>query len=262
MNNNANDKPVLGTPEYNAHMEKIITEHDKQAGIQPTEPEREEWLPEGFNSREELLADYEKLKAERAAEQHRQEPEEPSDEGAPEVLATREQAVAYLKTKGLDVPELEREYLDTGKLSDDAYKKLAKAGFPRAFVDDYLQGLRAVQEQARSEVMTLVGGEDSYKELVSWAAKTLTQQEIDAYNRVMSSGDLDAIKMTVSGLAMRHKGAVSDPQLIMGKTASPVSGAAYETDDEIVAAMRDPRYKNDPAYRRQVQRRVMNSKTL
>ena len=262
MDNENNTQPAPGTPEYNAMMAGIAEKHDLESGTQPETPQREEWLPEGINSREELLAAYNKLQAEKAPPKTPEPSDEPADPGSPEMIATREQAAEYLKTKGLDISALESEYLETGTLSEEAYKKLSKAGFPRVFVNEYLSGMQAMAEQARADVMNLAGGEEAYGGMVEWAKNSLNEQEIAAYNRAMDSGDLETIKLAVVGLKARYRSATNEPGLVMGRTASPTSGTTYETDDEIVAAMSDPRYKKDPAYRRQVMQRVMNSRTL
>ena len=262
MADTENTQPALGTPEYNDMMAQVAEQHDKETGVQPEASEREDWLPEGVNSREELLEAFNKMKAEKTVPQKPEQPDEPADPDSLEVIATRDQAAQYLKTKGLDISALETEYMQTGTLGEDAYRKLAKAGFPRVYVNEYLSGMRAMAEQSRNDVMNMVGGEEAYLNMVEWAKTSLGEQEIVAYNRVMKSGDLEMIKLAAAGLKARYSSAVNEPGLVMGRTASPTSGAAFETDDEIVAAMRDPRYKNDPAYRRQTMQRVMNSKTL
>jgi hypothetical protein len=108
----------------------------------------------------------------------------------------------------------------------------------------------------------MAGGEEQYSGLVQWASENLSESEIDAYNANVESGDLSLAQFAVSGLVARYRSEVgNEPQLVQGDNASSSSGA-FQSVAELTAAMRDPRYNNDPAYRKSVADKLSRSKVF
>ena len=183
---------------------------------------------------------------------------------SPEVLeriakATKEEATEALKENGLDFTKFEREYLASGDLSEESYKELEKAGITRKHVDAYLRGNEALMRQTVTDITSMAGGMESYQAMTEWAGKNMPQEDIDAYNEVMNSGNIPLIKMAVSGLVARYQASEgSEPTLLGGRAPAARSGgvAGYASKEEMVAAMRDPRYGKDSAYTREVERKT------
>ena len=75
----------------------------------------------------------------------------------------------------------------------------------------------------------------------------------------MNSGNKPLIKMAVSGLVSRYRASEgSEPELVKGRAPAANSGASagFASKEEMVAAMRDPRYGKDSAYTRVVERKT------
>jgi 23S rRNA pseudoU1915 N3-methylase RlmH len=140
-----------------------------------------------------------------------------------------------------------------GKLSDESYAELAKQGIPKNIVDSYVQGQMALVQQAQQEVFTAVGGADSYKAMVDWAASNLSSDEVAAYNNAVESGNKSQIMFAVKGLQARFA-AQSEPRLLTGDGGKVARG--FRSSAEMIEAMKDPKYKSDPAYRADVERRM------
>ena len=101
----------------------------------------------------------------------------------------------------------------------------------------------------------LVGGEQNYTSMMTWASQNLPEAEITAFNNVIDGGDVNAINMAISGMYARYQSNnITEPNLIdgEGKALSPT----FRSTAELVAAMNDPRYKDDEAYRNDVQQRL------
>jgi hypothetical protein len=114
------------------------------------------------------------------------------------------------------------------------------------------------QEQA-NQLMEMVGGEKAYQSMISWAGQNLSKQEIEMYDSVMGKGDPNAIFFAVQALSGKYSEAVgSDGQLLTGRGTAE-TGAAFRSQAELVQAMSDPRYDNDPAYRQDVIRKLERS---
>ena len=98
----------------------------------------------------------------------------------------------------------------------------------------------------------LVGGDEAYSEMISWAAENMTEQEQQAYDYVMDLDDPWAAFFAVKALQNSYNNANGyEGELLTGKSPSnPVD--VFRSQAEVVEAMSDPRYDNDPAYRNDV----------
>ena len=150
--------------------------------------------------------------------------------------------------------------------SEDTLNQLAKAD-PNDLAKMYLdyrskaeaskQQVQMSQEYADS-LKSSVGGEEQYKDMLGWAGQNLTDQEIEAYDSVMENGDPAAAYWAVQALSFRYKDANgTEGDLVQGKPPGP--GNNFRSQAEVVQAMSDPRYEKDPAYRREVMKRLENS---
>lgn len=173
--------------------------------------------------------------------------------------APKEDVAAALKDNGLDFTKFEREYIANGDLSESSYKELEKAGITKKHVEAYLRGNEALMQQTITEITDMAGGMEGYRSVIQWAADNLPEEEITAYNEAMNSGNKPLIKMAVSGLVSRYRASEgSEPELVKGRApaANSGAGAGFASKEEMVAAMRDPRYGKDSAYTREVERKT------
>tara|TARA_R100000278_G_scaffold117941_1_gene98166 strand:+ start:506 stop:1285 length:780 start_codon:yes stop_codon:yes gene_type:complete len=98
----------------------------------------------------------------------------------------------------------------------------------------------------------VVGGEQNYTNMVQWAQTSLSEQEINMFDAVMQKGDPLAAFFAVRSLAYAYNDAVGyDGKMVQGK-APKQGGDQFRSQQEVVRAMGDPRYDNDPAYRREI----------
>ena len=103
-----------------------------------------------------------------------------------------------------------------------------------------------------NSVMNAAGGEAQYNRIVEWAASNLDNRSIDAFDSVVDSGNPAAINIAFAGLQARYNDANGyEGRMLQGKAASS-SGDVFRSQAELVAAMGDPRYDTDPAYRADV----------
>jgi len=118
------------------------------------------------------------------------------------------------------------------------------------------EGLTEAQAQ---ELFKMVGGEKAYQSMITWAGQNLSQAEIQMYDSVMGKGDPNAIFFAVQALAAKYGDATgSEGQMLSGKSAKSEDNS-FQSQQELVQAMSDPRYDNDPAYRRSVLNKLANS---
>lgn len=253
MTDNMNTHEEQG--ESQEHVDAMVAKGEQlEANNNPNQEERPDWLPDKFKNVEQMAEAYSNLEKKMGEGQKQEETVSQNEQSTEE--ETNEQPSGSdvqqaVENAGVDFNALQEEY-NQGGLSEDAYSKLSDAGFPKNLVDSWIQGQEALANDYQSSVHNIVGGEESYGEMTTWASENLSESEIASYDRAVDSGDLGMVKLAVEGLRSKYQAAEgSDPALIAGQSA-PSSGGNYSSWSEVTQAMRDPRYKSDPAYRQSV----------
>ena len=119
-----------------------------------------------------------------------------------------------------------------------------------------------ISDSVVNEVKNFAGGEQAYQQMVDWASNNLESEDIQAFDSIINSGSVQAIKLAVNGLKSQYTEAMgNDGELLTGK--APVNQRdVYRSQAELVAAMSDRRYDNDPAYRQDVIAKLERSDNL
>ena len=103
-----------------------------------------------------------------------------------------------------------------------------------------------------AQIQESVGGDTEYQNMIQWASQNLSEQEVAMYDAVMDRGDPLAMFFAAQALNARYQDAVGyDGELLAG-TAPKNTADVFRSQAELVAAMSDPRYDKDPAYRADV----------
>ena len=109
------------------------------------------------------------------------------------------------------------------------------------------------------ELKGVVGGEENYANMIQWAQGSLNEQEIQMFDAVMQRGDPLSAFFAVRSLAYAYNDAVGyDGNMVQGK-APKQNTDQFRSQAEVIAAMGDPRYENDPAYRRDIMEKLERS---
>ena len=151
---------------------------------------------------------------------------------------------------------LQSEYDTNGELSKDSIDKLTSVGIDKSIIDAYIDGQSALAQNIETDIKSVVGGNDQYKDMMVWAKENLSTEEISAYNNTVNSRDVASVKLAVSGLKARMD-AGKEPNLVQGKASITSNG--FESWAQVTEAMADPRYSKDPAYQAEVQSKLSNS---
>lgn len=225
-----------------------------EAPVPEVTEDRPEWLPEKFKSPEELSKAYGEL--EKQFTQSRQEVNQ-TDTSEPEQQATADARQA-VENAGVDFEGLQQEFADNGELSQQTYADLEKRGIPKDMVDTYIEGQKALATEYQAELFGFAGGEDAYSEMAEWAMDNLSEDEIDAYNEAIVSGNSAQARLAIDGLATRYRNSEGvQPNLVGGKASSSVD--TYASWAQVTADMARPEYAKDPAFRQTVQNKLARS---
>jgi hypothetical protein len=234
---------------------------EAHAEVQPQSTERPSWLPDQFQSGEDMARAYAELERQRGGQQ--QPDGSPVHDAA--IPANHSDAQALVDSAGLAFDALNAEYMQNGTLSARSYAELARAGIHRDVVDGYIAGQTALAQEIKNEVFSAAGGADQYADMVDWAKTGFTANEIEAFNAQMNSANSYQMRLAVDAMKARFVAANgSPPKLMSGHSGhgSQASGDAFRSTAELTTAMKDPRYQTDPAYRKNVQDKLGRSNIM
>ena len=240
---------------------------DEQDSLQvgeATQEQQEQLLAGKYTNAEELekayielqgkLGQNEKEDSPEAKEEEvlQEESEESSKESSPAVALITEASAEYYGNDGTLSPETIEKF--SSMSSQDlvnAYVEMQKAN-PDAQV---ITGQAEQPDLSEGEVNSIknsVGGTEQYDNLVSWAGSNLDEQTINAFDSLLDSGNAQAIQLAVNGLKAQYENANGYEGRMLSGKAPQTSQDVFRSQPELVAAMSDPRYENDPAYRQDV----------
>jgi hypothetical protein len=148
-------------------------------------------------------------------------------------------------------------YENDGKLSSETMQKFGEMS-SQELVEAFMEIQKAnpdaggqssdLTDAEMNTIYNSAGGEAEYNRLTSWAAENLAENKLDAFNSIIERGEALAIQMAVSGLRSEYENQEGyEGRMLTGKGARTTD--AFRSQAELVAAMSDPRYDRDPAYR-------------
>jgi len=206
---------------------------------------------------EKAYIELEKKLGSRDAQEETAEPEA-EDQSEPSEYSTQIEAISRAAA----------EFNENGSLSEETlaeFSKMSSQELIQAYFE-YEQGLPAMDapqsvdltQTEINQIQNSVGGEAAYQELVTWAAQNFSQSEIQAFDNVVDSGNVDAINLALAGLKARYTDANGyEGNMIQGKAAAPTD--TFKSQAEVVRAMNDARYDRDPAYRNEIMEKLARS---
>jgi hypothetical protein len=219
------------------------------------EQEQESLLAGKYKSAEELEQAY--IELQRKLGSKDQDPEEQPDEdqAEEEEELTEDPIVDFLF-------QASSEFDESGELSPETIEAFSQMSSTE-LVDAYIRMQQQMPQQVEqapaaelspqevNQIQNAVGGEAAYQQLVGWAAENFAPQEIEAFDSVVESGNVAAINLALQALYYRYTDAMGyEGEMIQGKPAQSMD--VFRSQAEVVRAMSDPRYDNDPAYRQDI----------
>ena len=184
--------------------------------------------------------------------------------------ATEEEEAPQLSEATELITSASDEFSEKGELTPETIEKFSAMN-SKELVEAYMQVQGDLNQQneaadltdkAITEIKDFAGGEDSYDKMVQWAGQNLDKNYISAFDDIISSGSVDAIKLAVAGLRSEYQNSNGyEGQMYTGK-APKTNNDVFRSQAELVAAMGDKRYDNDPAYRQDVIEKLQRSDNL
>ena len=163
------------------------------------------------------------------------------------------------------------EFNDKGELTPetlDKFSSMSSRDLVNAYMElqrnspDIAEPAADISDASVNEVKNFAGGEQAYENMVNWASQNLDQKSIEAFDSIVNTGSVDAIKLAVSGLRTQYENANGYEGTMYTGKAPQTSKDVFRSQAELVEAMSDRRYDRDPAYRQDVIDKLERSDNL
>lgn len=179
------------------------------------------------------------------AEGVQREEESATEEVSPAVTLINEASAAYAETGELSAEMMEQ------------FSAMSSQDLVNAYVEmqGQLPQVASAADLSEGDINVIknsVGGEEGYANLMSWASENMDPADIEAYDALVETGNARSIRLAAAGLKAQYEAQNGyEGEMVTGR--APVQQAdIFRSQAEVVAAMSDPRYDADPAYRQDV----------
>ena len=253
------------TPDEQESLEVGEALQQEQEGLLAGKYRTAEELEKAYGELERKLGEKGNQDSETTNETEVQETEEVSEE--------KNEATDFTQGAQTIMSASDEYYQNDGKLSEETLNKFTQMS-SRDLVEAYMEVQKSgvmdnngpseadLSQQAINEVKNYAGGEQAYDSLVQWASQNLDQNSINAFDSIINTGSVDAIKIAVNGLKAQYQDANGyEGKMYTGKAPQDTKDV-FRSQAELVRAMNDRRYDNDPAYRQDVIAKLERSDNL
>ena len=238
------DPTPADQPEFNEAEQEALAIGERAAA------EQQEMLAGKFKDAEELEKAYIELQKKLG--------ETNEDEGLQREEETAEEEVEVSPAQEL-ITNASAEFAETGELTPEMMEQFS-AMSSQELVDAYvaMQGnlptapAPDLTEAETNLIKNEAGGDEGYTNLMQWSSDNLDAADIEAFDSLVDSGNSRLIRLAVAGLKAEMEKAVGfDGEMATGRAPTQTVDV-FRSQSEVVAAMSDPRYDRDPAYRQDV----------
>jgi len=184
---------------------------------------------------------------------------EESEEGVRDEEETAEEEVEISPAQQAVIDASTEYYNNEGKLSEETISKLTSmdskdlvAAYLEAQANTPTQQAVELSDEDTAAIQEIAGGPKEYGKLMNWAGENLPENIVEGFDTLVDGGNPAAIQLAVRGLMAEYEAQNGmEGQMLTGKPA-PGKQDSFRSQAEVVQAMSDPRYDNDPAYRQDV----------
>lgn len=230
--------------------------------ITTPQSDRPAWLPEKFTSPEAMAQAYAELEKKQGAP--KDEPKVDPKETPKTAVEAPADAKAAVEAAGLNFEDLGKQVVETGDISKEARDALLAKGIPADVIDEHVKGVKAQIDLGVKSAHDAAGGTEKFTAMSEWAAKDATEEQLLTYNTLVQKGDAKSINAAIVYLKGAYEAAngTTAARRVEGSANGAPSNDVYPSRQQVIAAMKDSRYKTDSAYRAEVEAKVKRSSVL
>tara|TARA_B100001063_G_scaffold245116_1_gene279757 strand:+ start:951 stop:1715 length:765 start_codon:yes stop_codon:yes gene_type:complete len=161
------------------------------------------------------------------------------------------------------INEASQYWAEKGELTDEMRQAFSELSSDE-LIDAYMstqgqQPQRDLNDNEIQAIKSVAGGDEAYEQLTAWAGSNLETDVIEAFDNLVEQGSARMVQLAVAGLKAEYeKSNGFEGEMLTGRAARQVQDT-FRSQAEVVAAMQDPRYDRDPAYRQDVFQKLERS---
>ena len=157
-------------------------------------------------------------------------------------------------------------FAENGSLSEEmieAFSEMSSADLVSAYIESQgnIPQVEApdLSEAEVTQIKNQVGGDEQYTNLMGWAQENIPSEIVEAYDSLVDSGNSAAIALALRGISAEYENSNGYEGRMLTGNAATSTPDVFRSQAEVVAAMQDPRYDRDAAYRDDVFRKLEQS---
>lgn len=244
-------------PEVQETLDAAEAKFDAASPTAEPASERPSWLPEKFKTPEEMAESYANLEQKLSA---------PTASGGIPEAPKHAEGVEPSRSPLTEelIEKFSTEFVEKGTLTDESLASIEAMGIPRTMADQHVRGLIAIRSQMENEVYQMAGGKEQYQNVMAWASNSdkFSETEQKTYDAAIDSGDQAQISLALRGLLAAYKSDNPTEPKLLEADGGAAPADTYKSKFEMMADMGNPKYKQDPAFRKQVDDKLMRSPNL
>ena len=239
------DPTPADQPEFNEAEQEAL-----KIGEQ-AEQEQTQILAGKFKDPEQLEKAYLELQS-KLGERNENESDTPRQE-----VREQDEAPEEVSASVQSLIDASSEWNEKGELSQETIDSLSKMN-SEDLLNAYLQVQSEAQavpdlsEQEVAAVQNSVGGPEAYGALMNWASENVDPTIVQGFDNLINTGDVNMIALAAQGLQTAYQNDNGYEGTTLTGKGAPNKVDVFRSQAEVVAAMQDPRYDKDPAYRNDV----------
>jgi hypothetical protein len=145
----------------------------------------------------------------------------------------------------------------TGEIPEEGFVEMEARGLSRTLVQGHVDDQMARGEAYVDSIYTAVGGKESYTKMAQWMKSSLTPSDVAAFDLAVTGQDRELSMQMVHGMAARWTAATGGEANPLVATPSMLGDSiGFKSQAEMTAAMANPLYETDEAYRAEVSKRM------
>ena len=164
------------------------------------------------------------------------------------------------------INEASTYFAENGSLSEEMieqFSEMSSADLLSAYIEQQgsIPQVEApdLSETEVNQIKNQVGGDEQYNQLMGWAAENVPSEIVEAYDSLVDSGNAAAIALALRGISAEYESNNGYEGRMLTGNAAANTPDVFRSQAEVVAAMQDPRYDRDAAYREDVFRKLEQS---
>jgi hypothetical protein len=199
---------------------------------------------------------------EQAFKQKNTKKEESTEDTKAEEIETLNNVEKVIEDAGLNFDDMSDSIVKSGNIEDKDRKSLIDSGIPGDIIDTYIKLLHKETADHIGQIEKALGGKENFTQVFEALQEKATQKQRDTIDGLMfEAKTFNAginLALELAGLSAPESAKEEKTSInTLNKTAPSSSGVkGFNSMEEQTLAMRDPKYKKDAAYRKEVEKRV------